>query len=165
MQIYGKIETSRILHTACACKNAHTMTYTFPSQLFNYTDESIKDTKPPNVSQNVHCNEQHLFFKDHYNLLSACQLNRIRNSGGKLTSIANRALKHLHGNSSWDKKAEAENSTNNKRNWFYMAFFREKCQLASKINKARYIFIIVLIVVCEDWLWVLSVILISFTIQ
>lgn len=139
---------------------------TSPSQLFNYINESIKDMKPPNIPQNVHCNEQCLFFfKYHYNILSACQLNRTRNSGGKLTARANRALKYLHGNSPWDKKAEAENNTDNKKNWFYMAFFREKRQLASKINKARYIFIIVLVVACKDWLWILSVILISFTIQ
>lgn len=61
--------------------------------------ESTGDTKSPSICQNVHCTEQHLFFMYYYNLLSACQLNRTRNSGGKLMVRANRALKHFHGNS------------------------------------------------------------------
>lgn len=149
--------------------HTHTMTDVPPSQVFSclqdFFGENTEDTRLPDMSQNVHCTDQWLFFMHHYNLLSACQLNRIRNSGGKLTVRANGAPKHFHGNCPWDKKDEAENKMNNKKNWFHMVFFKAKCQLASEINKACYILIIILPVACKNWSWVLSVILISFTIQ
>lgn len=108
--------------------------------------------KTSSIYQNVHCTDQCLFFMYCDNLLSACQLNRISNSGGKLRVRANKAPKHFHGNCPWDKKDEAENKMSNKRSWFHKA----KCQLASEIKKACYILIIILLLAHKIWLGIIS---------